>query len=75
VTNLPKYITVADKQNKRLQISREDAINSLVDIEKENQYIMTYFPSRFESSSDNFILKCRIKVNEVRNNVCPFADV
>jgi len=42
-----------------------------VNIEKENQYIMAYFPSKFESSSDNFILKCRIKVNEIRNNVCP----
>ena len=69
--NLPKYITVADKENKRLQISRENAINSLVNIEKENYYIMAYFPSRFESSSDNFILKCKVKVNEVRNNVCP----
>ncbi len=71
VDNLPKYITVAKKQDKHLQISKEDAENSLVNIEKENQYIMAYFPSKFESSSDNFILKCRVKVNEIRNNVCP----
>jgi hypothetical protein len=69
--NLPKYITVGEKQDKHLQISKEDAVNSLVNIEKENQYIMAYFPSKFESSSDNFILKCRVKVNEIRNNVCP----
>ena len=33
---------------------------------------MVYFPSKFVSSSDNFILTCRAKVNDVRNTGCPF---
>jgi hypothetical protein len=31
-----------------------------------------YFPSAIETNSDNYVLRCRIRVNEIRNNFCPF---
>ncbi|MEI9944071.1 MAG: hypothetical protein WDN26_07575 [Chitinophagaceae bacterium] len=69
--SLPKYISPTKYKNGNLQLTKEDLANSLIDVEKTNEYVMMYFPSKFENSSDNFILKCRVKVNAVKNDVCP----
>jgi hypothetical protein len=70
--SLPKYISSSGHRNGSLQVTKEEVVNSLIDVEKENLFLMVYFPSLFENSSDNFILRCRVKINEVKNNVCPF---
>lgn len=70
--SLPKYISSSGYKNGKLTVTKDEVTGSLIDIEKENQYLMVYFPSVFNSSSDNFVFKCRVKVNEIKNSVCPF---
>jgi len=41
-------------------------------VQKENEYAQLYFPSKIENSSDDFVLKFRIKVNPVNNDFCPY---
>ena len=70
--SLPQYISSSGFKNGKLQVSKDELISSLVDVEKENEYLAVYFPSEFKGNSDNFILKCRVKINEVKNYTCPY---
>jgi hypothetical protein len=69
---LPKYITADGTKQRSLKLTKDDLAKSRIDIQKENIYVNAWFPSRIESSSDNFILKFRIKVDELKNEPCPF---
>jgi len=67
----PSYIFPAKAfKNGSLQLTRDDLISSKIDLQQENQYVLAYYPSNIESSSDNFTLKFRIKVNELNNTSC-----
>jgi len=71
--SLPKYIQAKTGINKgSLQLSLEEILSSQIDVQKENEYIQVYFPSKIESSSDDFIMKFRIRVNPVNNAFCPY---
>ncbi|MDP4263407.1 MAG: hypothetical protein Q8941_12850 [Bacteroidota bacterium] len=71
--SIPKYISLANGfKDGKLGMDKDEILNSQVDIQKENTYIQVYFPSVFESNSDNFILNCRVRVNELRHNFCPY---
>jgi hypothetical protein len=70
--SLPKYISTSGIKDGFLQLDKHDLQNALINPEANNEYVNVFFPSKIESSSDNFILKCRVKVNEVRNNACPY---
>ncbi|HVU55132.1 MAG TPA: hypothetical protein VHD83_08745 [Puia sp.] len=65
----PKYI--AHQDTGMLKLSTEEIISSKIDIQKDNVYCNTWFPSGIEYSSDNFILKCRVRVKPVNNESCP----
>ncbi|HVV05428.1 MAG TPA: hypothetical protein VHC96_14455 [Puia sp.] len=65
----PKYITHLDTG--MLKLSTEEIINSKIDIQKDNVYCNTWFPSGIEYSSDNFTLKCRVRIKPVNNESCP----
>jgi len=68
----PSYISPAKAfKNGSLQLTQDDLISSKIDLQQENQYVLAYYPSNIESSSDNFTLKFRIKVNELDNTSCP----
>jgi len=69
---LPKYIAADGVKGRSLKLTKDELVKSRIDIQKENVYVNVYFPSRIESSSDNFILKFRIKVDELKNEPCPF---
>ena len=70
---LPKYIqTENGVRNGSLQLSKQEVIDSEVDIKRQNEYMHVYFPGKIESTSDNFIMKFRLKVNPVTNNFCPY---
>jgi hypothetical protein len=72
----PVYIFPANGwKNGSLQLVKDDIENSSIDLHKENQYIYTYFPSRIESSSDNFVLRYRIRVHELNPAACPYLMV
>jgi hypothetical protein len=68
----PKYIQAGTGiHNGSLQLLPQEVLNSQVDMQKENDYAYLYFPSKIEYSSDNFVMKFRIKVNPVTNDYCP----
>lgn len=72
VKGLPKYIAADGVKARSLRLTKEDLVKSRIDIQKENVFVNVYFPSQIKSSSDNFVLKFRIKVNELKNESCPF---
>jgi hypothetical protein len=69
---LPKYITANSVKARSLKLTNDDLVKSRIDIQKENAFVNVYFPSQIESSSDNFVLKFQIKVDEVKNGPCPY---
>jgi hypothetical protein len=69
---LPKYIAADGEKERSLKLTKDDLLKSRIDIQKENVYVNAWFPSRIESSSDNFVLTFRIKVDELKNAPCPF---
>lgn len=74
--SIPEYIKDADLiQQGSLKVTKDDLIRNHIDITKEKEYVYTYFPSRIDVSSDNYVLKARLRMEEVRNNFCPFIMV
>jgi len=69
---LPKYIEADVVKARSLRLTKDDLVKSRIDIQKENVFVNVYFPSHIESSSDNFVLKFRIKVDELKNEPCSF---
>jgi hypothetical protein len=69
---LPKYIAADGVKARSLKLTKDDLVKSRIDIQKENAYVNAYFPSQITSSSDNFVLRFRIKVDELKNEPCPF---
>jgi hypothetical protein len=71
--SLPKYINITrDFNTGPLLLTKEELVNSQVNIEKEHNYIHVYFPSAIEKSSDNFRMVCRVRVHPVNNTFCPY---
>ena len=69
---LPKYIAANGAKGRSFKLTKDDLAKSRIDIQKENAYVNVYFPSQIASSSDNFVLRFRIKVDELKNEPCPF---
>ena len=65
----PKYITHRDTG--LLKLSTDELMASNIDLQKDNVYCNTWFPSDMEYSSDNFTLKCRVRIKPVNNESCP----
>ena len=71
-----EYIKVENPISKgTLGISKEILLQNNIDISKNMFYIYAYFPSKQEVSGDNFILKTRVRMKEVKNNLCPFLTL
>jgi hypothetical protein len=69
----PQYILPARSSiDGSMQLTADDLASSKIDREKDNDYLQVYFPSAIAYSSDNFILTCKVKVNECRNASCPY---
>lgn len=58
-----------------LSISKEVLVQNNMDLNKDMFYIYAYFPTKQEVSGDNFVLKTRVRMNEVKNNLCPFLTL
>jgi len=65
----PKYITHQDTG--MLRLSAGELVASNIDLQKDNVYCNTWFPSDIAYSSDNFTLKCRVRIKPVNNEACP----
>ena len=72
----PEYIkSCCLVENGTFGLEMKDFADNQIDISKEKEYIYTYFPSKLEVSSDNYTLKARIRMHEIRNNPCPHIMV
>jgi hypothetical protein len=56
-------------------ISKAMLLQNNMDITKTMFYINAYFPTKQDVSGDNFVLKTRVRINEVKNNLCPFLEL
>lgn len=76
VNYTPEYIK-PDKyiHNGILGLSKQQVQESNIDISKDKLYHYTYFPSEMKVKSDNFRLRTRIRMNEVKNNLCPYISL
>jgi hypothetical protein len=70
--SLPKYIAADGVRGRSLKLTKGDLAKSMIDLQKENTFVNVYFPSQIKNSSDNFILKFRIRVDELKNEPCPY---
>ncbi len=69
----PKYISRSTNAGSgSVKLTPGDVLNSKVDIQKENDYAAVFFPSSIRYSSDNFVMKYRIRVKEINNESCPY---
>jgi len=59
-------------KNGSLALSRDDLLNNNVEIDENKIYLYSYFPSHLEVSSDNYTLKTRVRMKEIRNNLCSY---
>jgi hypothetical protein len=58
-----------------LAITKEELLESGIDLSQEKIFLYSYFPSEHEISGDNFTLKTRVRMKEVKNNRCPYLAV
>jgi hypothetical protein len=56
-------------------VQKADLLKNNIDIENEKEYIYNFSPTRLEVNSDNFVLKTRVRMREVKNNFCPYIIV
>jgi transcriptional regulator with XRE-family HTH domain len=68
----PKYLVAANGiKDGAMQLTRDDLAAAGIDFGEQNEYCQVYFPSRIEGSSDNFVLKCRIRMAVASHSACP----
>ncbi|MBS1663654.1 MAG: hypothetical protein JST68_21605 [Bacteroidetes bacterium] len=65
----PKYITHRDTG--MLKLSTDELLANNINLQNDNVYCNTWFPSDIDYSSDNFTLKCRVRIKPVNNESCP----
>jgi hypothetical protein len=53
-------------------IRKDDLIANHIEFSDEKLFAGTFFPSLIEVSSDNYSLKAKVRVNELRYNACPY---
>lgn len=70
---IPSYIHPKQPiQNGELGLQAADLGQHGLKVEEENNYVHTYFPSRWTVHSDNCIFKTRVRVQELKKNPCPY---
>ncbi|NIJ54390.1 hypothetical protein [Dyadobacter arcticus] len=74
LSGMPQYITTSNAHSGvDFGITAKDLTDNKIDITKEKFYVSTFFPGKIDVSSDNFTLKTRVKIKEVRKNFCPYV--
>src|SRR5688500_13412558 len=57
-----------------MAITKEELIENKISTDQEKIFLYSYFPRKLQVSSDNFRLKTRVRMKEVRNNLCPYRS-
>lgn len=72
----PQYISPDKEETDGIfGIQKADLLKANIDIANEKEYIYNFSPTRLEVNSDNFVLKTRVRMREVKNNFCPYIIV
>ena len=64
--------TVADGSFK---ITKAILDHQNIDITKEKVFVYAFFPENLQVNSDNFSLKTRVRMKEIRKNFCPYITL
>jgi len=73
---IPEYIKTGNYINNGiLGLSEGQVKENNIDITKDKLYHYTWFPGKMKAKSNNFRLKTRIRMNEVRNSLCPYITI
>lgn len=80
IDNIANYTTQyidADTFNDQgtLGLSIQQLQENNIEIGKDKRYHYVYFPSRMDIPADNFQYKTRVRMQEVRNSLCPYIEV
>lgn len=72
VPNSPvKYIEVTQEEG-LLTMTENNVTAAGLDLQKNNIYVQTFFPSDIKYSVDNFTMNARVKVNNINNSQCSY---
>lgn len=58
-----------------LSLTADDLVKNKIETDENKIYLYSFFPSQFEVSSDNYTLNTRVRMKEVRNNLCPYITL
>ena len=64
--SIPKYIETTGIKDGSMQLTRDEVLNSRIDLHRNNRVAQLYFPSYIKNSSDNFVLRFKVKVNALK---------
>ena len=71
--NIPQYFKNSNPiRNGQLGLDKIDLEKNQIKSDEEKVFFYTYFPSKITESSDNYNLKARVRMKEIRNNQCPY---
>jgi len=71
-----QYIKVNTFVNKgRLGLTIPQLQRNNIEVSKDKRYHYVYFPSQMDIPADNFRYKTRVRMQEVRNTVCPYIEI
>lgn len=62
-------------KNGILALSVDDIARNKIETTQEKIYLYSYFPSKLAVNSDNYALKTRLRMKEIRNNFCPYITL
>lgn len=68
----PEYITCTGFKSGSLTMNKDEILTSGVDPQKEHIYLQVWFPAKIEYGSENYVMQCRIRINQLKSNFCPF---
>lgn len=73
LSGIPEYIEKSSQDvAQSLALTKEDLVRNNIDTRNEKHFIASYFPTKMEIASDDYVFKTRIKRNAVRNDFCPY---
>jgi hypothetical protein len=70
-----EYIRTSHYVNQgSLNLTESEVQHNKIDLSKDKRYHYVYFPTEMSVPSENFRLKTRVRMKEVRNSFCPYIE-
>ncbi|GAA0559225.1 hypothetical protein [Chitinophaga japonensis] len=80
IDNIANYTTQYIKvdtfnNNGSLGLRIQQLQENNIEVSKDKRYHYVYFPSQMDIPGDNFRYKTRVRMQEVRNSLCPYIEI